>query len=56
MKLKGRRFQALGVITEEAASGHHDKVVENYIRVLAQSGSAPGLGPGGRRFDPYIPD
>ena len=33
-----------------------DLVRKNTVREVAQAGSAPGLGPGGRRFESCLPD
>ncbi len=30
--------------------------ITNFFRGVAQPGSAPGLGPGGRRFESFLPD
>jgi hypothetical protein len=35
---------------------HHLPSTIRHIREVAQAGSAPGLGPGGRRFESCLPD
>ncbi len=32
------------------------RLIFNKVREVAQAGSAPGLGPGGRRFESCLPD
>ena len=58
---KGCHVPRLGVSPLQGESGEFDshtvhKFLTYYFRDVAQSGSAPGLGPGGPRFESWYPD
>ena len=51
-----RRFSKPTQMLEQYGTSLSIDISPQYIRGVAQSGSAPGSGPGGRRFESSRPD